>query len=501
MQLNAGPAGPPHPYDRRWYLHLNNNTHGPYTGHQIRLMVKQHKVVASDLAYAEDSGSAWHQIANDPILGALFKNNADARRSRRFRKWLFVIPVLVIAGWIGWPYYNFYKLAVAFRAADVPALESGVAWDSVRQGLRSDLNAAMGLLLSTAANTGNSTPLGAAMFTGLAGVMVPAMLNQLVDGYVTPQAIAAVNPNKDGAPKENATNRSLAIRIQSVGGARWDQVEYMFFSGDPFTFKVQVRPEHDLPFKSPFTLIFNWSGRWKLTRIILPSDAFDALSTAAKNAAPASELDTNQSAIPEPAPPAVAAISPAPTTTARAVLYEDEANDPVGKIYTGSATWGEETVSPGSGLEPELQVHAVITIPERNMSVTWNLRRNTDQALPASHIIEIIFNLPPDFPGAGVANVPGVLMKESQQARGVPLAGLAVKVTYRYFMIGLSAVDADASTHSTNSCGKTLSLPSNRPSVCVSGGRVQVAPMTPSGSGIKGGYRDSSSMEITVTRS
>jgi hypothetical protein len=54
-----------------------------------------------------------------------------------------------------------------------------------------------------------------------------------------------------------------------------------------------------------------------------------------------------------------------------------------------------------------------------------------------------MFNLPPDFAGGGVANVPGVLMKESEQARGVPLAGLAVKVTNGFFLIGLSAVDAD----------------------------------------------------------
>jgi hypothetical protein len=77
------------------------------------------------------------------------------------------------------------------------------------------------------------------------------------------------------------------------------------------------------------------------------------------------------------------------------------------------------------------------------MTLTWSLRRNTDQALPASHTIEIMFNLPADFAGGGIANVPGVLMKESEQARGVPLAGLAVKVTNGFFLIGLSAVDAD----------------------------------------------------------
>ena len=77
------------------------------------------------------------------------------------------------------------------------------------------------------------------------------------------------------------------------------------------------------------------------------------------------------------------------------------------------------------------------------MTVTWSLRRNTDKALPASHTIEIMFNLPADFPGGSIANVPGVLMKQAEQARGTPLAGLAVKVTNGFFLIGLSAVDAD----------------------------------------------------------
>jgi hypothetical protein len=144
-------------------------------------------------------------------------------------------------------------------------------------------------------------------------------------------------------------------------------------------------------------------------------------------------------------PLAAAPNAQAPTEGApqRVVLYEEDSSNPQGKQYVGSAAWRTETVSPGSGLAPELQVRADITIPERNMTVTWKLRRNTDQALPASHTIEIMFNLPPDFPGGGVANVPGVLMKESEQARGVPLAGLAVKVTNGFFLIGLSAVDAD----------------------------------------------------------
>ena len=133
----------------------------------------------------------------------------------------------------------------------------------------------------------------------------------------------------------------------------------------------------------------------------------------------------------------------APAVAQRVVLYEEDSNDPQGKRYVGSVIWRTETVSPGPGLAPELAVRADVEIPERHITMTWSLRRNTDQALPASHTIEILFNLPADFAGGGIANVPGILMKQSEQARGTPLAGLAVKVTNGFFLIGLSAVDAD----------------------------------------------------------
>ena len=132
-----------------------------------------------------------------------------------------------------------------------------------------------------------------------------------------------------------------------------------------------------------------------------------------------------------------------PEVAQRVVLYEETPNDPQGKRFVGSAIWRTETVSPGPGLAPELAVRADIAIPERQMTVTWSLRRNTDKTLPASHTIEIMFNLPADFPGGGISNVPGIMMKEAEQARGTPLAGLAVKVTNGFFLIGLSAVDAD----------------------------------------------------------
>jgi len=143
------------------------------------------------------------------------------------------------------------------------------------------------------------------------------------------------------------------------------------------------------------------------------------------------------------APPTKPATAPAAQVAQKVVLYEEEPNNPQGKRYVGSAIWRTETVSPGPGLAPELAVRADVEIPERHIRMTWSLRRNTDKALPASHTIEIMFTLPADFDQGSIGNVPGVLMKMSETARGVPLAGLSVKVTNGYFLIGLSAVDID----------------------------------------------------------
>lgn len=146
---------------------------------------------------------------------------------------------------------------------------------------------------------------------------------------------------------------------------------------------------------------------------------------------------------PSTSEPPKAATAPAAAVAQKVVLYDEDPNNPQGKRYVGSAIWRTETVSPGPGLAPELAVRADVEIPERQMRMTWSLRRNTDKALPASHTIEVVFTLPADFAEGGVGNVPGILMKANEQARGVPLAGLAVKVTTGYFLVGLSAVELD----------------------------------------------------------
>ena len=76
-------------------------------------------------------------------------------------------------------------------------------------------------------------------------------------------------------------------------------------------------------------------------------------------------------------------------------------------------------------------------------TVSAKVQTGDDKALPASHTVEVMFTLPPNFAHGGITNIPGVLMKQSEDTRGVALAGLAVKVTNNFFLIGLSTVEAD----------------------------------------------------------
>jgi hypothetical protein len=129
----------------------------------------------------------------------------------------------------------------------------------------------------------------------------------------------------------------------------------------------------------------------------------------------------------------------------RVVLYDEDPADPKGKQYVGAVVWRTEPIKGSTGQPADIAVRADIDIPDRKFKMTMSFRRNTDTSLPASHTAELTFILPPDFAGGGVSNVPGILMKSNEQARGTPLAGLAVKVTDGFFLVGLSNVDADRS--------------------------------------------------------
>lgn len=276
-----GSRVPPHPLDKRWHVYVDNETYGPYTGHEIKRMVQEREITEDDLVYAED-GSDWQSIATEPVLGAFFKNarivlhrdETRPKRSRPVQKWIFVTLILSAIAWIIWPYYAVYNLVTALRTGDVQNLEASVAWDSVRRGLKDDLNAL--LLRSLAADKKSDGLTGA--FATLLG---PAIVDRMIDSFLTPQAIAASSSSLKSENSEN-TNK-VSDSIKASRNVRWDQIHYAFFSGSLLAFRVAVVGEPDAPFREPAQFLFQWGGSWKLTRVILPSDLFEQTSTTLQN--------------------------------------------------------------------------------------------------------------------------------------------------------------------------------------------------------------------------
>ena len=129
----------------------------------------------------------------------------------------------------------------------------------------------------------------------------------------------------------------------------------------------------------------------------------------------------------------------------RAVLYEEDPNNPTGQRFDGTATWSAKVVrGERPNQAPETVIEAVILVPERGMNLRLTLRHNTDTSLPASHTLEVMFKLP-DNASFGIGNVPGLLMKSAENQRGVPLAGTSVKVTTGFFLIGFSVTEDNVS--------------------------------------------------------
>jgi len=169
--------------------------------------------------------------------------------------------------------------------------------------------------------------------------------------------------------------------------------------------------------------------------------------------------DGQQTATAPANPPATTA---APETTApaapsnvapvaqRATLYEEAPDRQGGTASAGTVVWSVETAPGKDGGAAETQLRGVVDLPDPKIKMTLLVRRNTDATLPASHTIDIQFQLPPDFPNGGIANVPGILFKNTEDAGGTALSGLSVRVMNNFFLIGLSNAPSDRAQNLAN---------------------------------------------------
>ena len=105
-----------------------------------------------------------------------------------------LVAVVVLAGVGGGCYWfslvtSLHGLEAGIRERDVVKLEKYVDWGRIRDQVRADLQAFMMTQVFKEAKKGEEGGLASSIGTLLAGAVAPAVIDRVVDGFVTPQAL------------------------------------------------------------------------------------------------------------------------------------------------------------------------------------------------------------------------------------------------------------------------------------------------------------------------
>ncbi|TAZ32901.1 hypothetical protein ELH73_17120, partial [Rhizobium leguminosarum] len=118
-------------------------------------------------------------------------------------------------------------------------------------------------------------------------------------------------------------------------------------------------------------------------------------------------------------------------------LYEERIGQSSPTAIEGSVVWSVQHEA-GQGGRQEATVQGNVTVPERNLSALVTFKRNSDPSLPASHLVEIVFSVPPNFEGGSIDSVQRISMKRTEQDRGDALIAVPAKITDDFHMIALN---------------------------------------------------------------
>lgn len=136
-----------------------------------------------------------------------------------------------------------------------------------------------------------------------------------------------------------------------------------------------------------------------------------------------------------------------PAIAQKAYLYEEGAAGAGATRDNAAMVWSLAQEPPAEGMPPEPVIKGKLDVPGRGLEMQLTMRRNVDDALPASHIIELVFTAPPDFSGGNIDNIARFVMKADEQARGEGLVAVPAKIDTGYFLIALNNLEQAAATN------------------------------------------------------
>ena len=134
---------------------------------------------------------------------------------------------------------------------------------------------------------------------------------------------------------------------------------------------------------------------------------------------------------------------PGAATGQKAIYYEERTNVAEGSAESGNVVWSLVQESPGGDEPPEPAIRGEVRVPGKDVQLRMTIRRNADQTLPASHIIEMIFLTPSNFEGGSIDSLLRIALKRAEQDAGSPLIGIPAKIADGYFLVALNDTKAD----------------------------------------------------------
>jgi hypothetical protein len=167
------------------------------------------------------------------------------------RRAILLPAVLLGAAYVGYPYLTLYWIDRALITDDEAALTRLVDFPRVRTGLKADLKLQV---LGKAHAEAEKRPILGALGAALAGLLAPTVVDNAVDGMVTPRAIL---------------DSDLVVEHQRKDESFAPFVTYAFFSAPTrfrFDLKDPNRPD-SLRIAAKMDLV---GPRWRVVAIELP---------------------------------------------------------------------------------------------------------------------------------------------------------------------------------------------------------------------------------------
>ncbi len=175
------------------------------------------------------------------------------------KKWIglaFAAVLLIGAVYFGSPYWAARSLKEAALAADADKLDTSVDFPAVRESLKAQISAAMIRKM-------NSDPdLKGNPFAGIGLLMMPTIVDRLVDTFVTSDGLSALirgNKPAEGADVERTENPDI-------------DYDYQWVSADRFRVRLSKKSTGE---QGPaFVLDRRGFVSWKLVKLELPESLF-----------------------------------------------------------------------------------------------------------------------------------------------------------------------------------------------------------------------------------